>query len=115
MSRAGSNPAPGKMKIIYFLKNIKNIPQFIQKFIQKKVIKLEKLVSKEGGGLLEVEIGKTREIKEKKGMVYKVKLFFDTPKRSSLIVLGWGKNIYQAFNTAFKKLINLIKKKKEKK
>ncbi|MFZ8806202.1 MAG: hypothetical protein ACO2OW_01280 [Minisyncoccia bacterium] len=97
------------MKIVYYLKNLKNLPQDVINFIKRKSQKLSFIEKKEGEGILEVEIKKDKEVKEKNGL-YKVKIIFDTPKRTANIAFGLGKNFYQAINDAFKKLIKNIKK-----
>lgn len=97
------------MKIVYYLKNFKNLPQDVINFIKKKSQKLSFIEKKEGEGILEIEIKKDKEIKEKIGF-YKVKIIFDTPKRAANIVSGIGKSLYQAINDAFKKLFETLKK-----
>ncbi|GBD34573.1 hypothetical protein HRbin35_00306 [bacterium HR35] len=97
------------MKIVYYLKNLKNLPQGVVDFIKRKSKKLEKIEEKEGEGILEIELRKDKETKEKSG-IYKVKVIFDTPKRTANIIWGFGKNFYQAINDAFKKLYRSLRR-----
>ncbi len=99
------------MKIIYYLKNIK-INKAVAEFIKRKTEKVSKLVKKEpkiDEGIVEVELRKDKEAKEKKGL-YKVKIILDLPKKSLMVISSTGRNVFEAINTGFKRLISKIRK-----
>lgn len=96
------------MKILYYLKNLK-LTESVSNFIQKKVEKLKKFLTKKEEGLVEVELVKDKEIKAKEGF-YKIKIILDLPRRSLIVVKAVGKNITQAINNGFKKLFRQLRK-----
>ena len=99
------------MKLSFKFKNIQSVPSDILSFFKEKFKKIEKITKKEGEAFVNVELIKNKETKENKGL-YKVKIFFDTPKRSAIVIYGFGKNFYQAISKAFKKLSSLVKRSK---
>jgi len=90
------------MKIIYFLKNLR-LSQIGVSFIKRQTAKLKRLLKKEKEALVEVELAKDREVKAKEGL-YKAKIILDLPKKSLIVAIGAGKNIFQALNNGLKKL-----------
>ncbi|GIW65197.1 MAG: hypothetical protein KatS3mg093_176 [Candidatus Parcubacteria bacterium] len=78
--------------------------------IKKRIEKLNKFFIKNEDGLIEIDVSKDREIKGKEGL-YKVKLILDFPKRSLVVVRGVGKNLMQAVNNSFKKLLRQLRRK----
>ena len=103
------------MKIIYFLKNLKT-NKIVIDFIKAKVEKLSKILKKNPNveeGLVEVELAQDKETKFKKGL-YKAKVILDLPQQGLVVFQSFGKNIFSAINSAFKKLFsNLSKRKRE--
>lgn len=96
------------MKIIYYFKNLK-ITKNISSFIKKRAERLNKFFSKDEEGLVEVDLIKHREIKGKEGP-YKVKIMIDFPKRSLIVAKGAGKNLVQAVNSVFKKIVRQLRR-----
>jgi ribosomal subunit interface protein len=101
-THVGSNPTPRKMKIIYFLKNLR-LSQAGISFVKRQTAKIRRLLKKEKEALVEVELAKDKEIKAKEG-TYKTKIILDLPKKSLIVAKGVGKNIFQALNDGLKKL-----------
>lgn len=97
------------MKIIYYLKNLK-VSKAISEFIQKRLSKLDKVVPEKEEGLVEVELIKDKEVKNKEGL-FKAKFIVEIPKKSLIIVQGVGKTLFQAIQDGFKKLKRQFTKK----
>jgi ribosomal subunit interface protein len=111
-----AHPAPeqstalgARMKIIYFLKNLR-LSQAGISFVKRQTAKIRKLLKKEKEALVEVELAKDKEIKAKEG-TYKTKIILDLPKKSLIVAKGVGKNIFQALNDGLKKLKRQLRRK----
>ena len=96
------------MKIIYFLKNLK-ANKIVIDFIKAKVEKLSKILKKNPN--VEVELAQDKETKFKKGL-YKAKVILDLPQQGLVVFQSFGKNIFSAINSAFKKLFSNLSKRK---
>jgi ribosome-associated translation inhibitor RaiA len=97
------------MKIIYFLKNLR-LSQAGISFVKRQTAKIKRLLEKEKGALVEVELSKDKEIKAKEGS-YKTKIILDLPRKSLIITKGVGRSIFQAINDGFKKLKRQLRRK----
>lgn len=97
------------MKILYYLKNLK-ITEDVKSFLKRKIEKLRKFLSKSEEALVEFELAKDREVRAKEG-IYKVKIILELPKKSLIIAKGVGKNMLQAINNGFKKLLRQLRRK----
>ena len=108
-TRGSSSLPPRKMKIIYFLKNLR-LSQAGISFVKRQTAKIRKLLKKEKEALVEVELAKDKEIKAKEG-TYKTKIILDLPKKSLIVAKGVGKNLFQALNDGLKKLRRQLRRK----
>lgn len=96
------------MKILYYLKNLK-IAEDVKSFLKRKIEKLGRFLSKNEEALVEVELAKDKEVRAKEG-IYKVKIILELPKKSLIIAKGVGKNMLQAINNGFKKLLRQLRR-----
>ena len=101
-TRGSSSLPPRKMKIIYFLKNLRFSQAGIL-FVKKQTEKIKRILKREKEALVEVELAKDKEIKNKEG-AYKTKIILDLPRKSLIVAKGVGKSIFQALNDGLKKL-----------
>jgi ribosomal subunit interface protein len=108
-TRGSSSLPPRKMKIIYFLKNIR-LSQAGISFVKRQTAKIRRLLKKEKEALVEVELIKDKEVKAKEG-VYKTKIILDLPRKSLIVAQGVGKNLFQALNDSLKKLKRQLRRK----
>jgi ribosome-associated translation inhibitor RaiA len=108
-TRGSSSLPPRKMKIIYFLKNIR-LSQAGILFVKRQTAKIRRLLKKEKEALVEVELIKDKEVKAKEG-VYKTKIILDLPRKSLIVAQGVGKNLFQALNDSLKKLKRQLRRK----
>jgi ribosomal subunit interface protein len=90
------------MKIIYLFKNLE-ISSITKIFLKRQILKINKLLPKNQESWVEIELIKDKEIKGKKGQ-FKVKIVLDISYKELIIAEGEGKDIFQAFNDALKKL-----------
>ncbi len=107
--QAGASVRVVKMKIIYFLKNIR-LSQAGISFVKRQTAKIRRLLKKEKEALVEVELIKDKEVKAKEG-VYKTKIILDLPRKSLIVAQGVGKNLFQALNDSLKKLKRQLRRK----
>jgi ribosomal subunit interface protein len=105
------------MKIIYLFKNLE-VSSITKIFLKRQILKINKLLPKNQESWVEIELIKDKEIKGKKGQ-FKVKIALDVLYKELIIAEGEGKDIFQAFNDALKKLkrqlVNFSKLKRVKK
>ena len=90
------------MKIIYLFKNLE-VSSITKIFLKRQILKINKLLDKNQESWVEIELIKDKEIKGKKGQ-FKVKISLDILHKELIIAEGEGKDIFQSFNDAFKKL-----------